>query len=318
MKDVKLIEIIVIYGPTACGKSAVAIKLAKKFNGEVISADSRQIFRGLDVGAGKVSRDEPNFISKFFHKPTEGAFFSEGVRHHLIDVAEPMEDYNVSHFKKDAEKIIEEISNRGKIPIICGGTNFWIDSIVHDSQIPEVAPNTELRKELEKKNVEELFTELERMDPHRAKNIDAKNKVRLVRAIEIATKLGSVPELEFASLNPKYDFLQIGIQAERTKLNEKIKRRLEQRFEDGMAIEVEELHEAGVSFEWMERIGLEYRWISRYLQEKIEFKEMKEKLYFDIIHYAKRQMTWLKRNKEIIWLAYPSEIESVVEKFLDK
>ncbi|EKE19750.1 MAG: tRNA delta(2)-isopentenylpyrophosphate transferase (IPP transferase) [uncultured bacterium] len=318
MNNVKPLKIIIIYGPTASGKSDVAIRLAKKFDGEIISADSRQIFKGLDIGAGKVEKDEPGFISRFFHKSKENEFFSEGIRHHLIDVAEPMEDYNVSHFKKDAERIIEEISNRGKIPIICGGTNFWIDSIVHDSQIPEVAPNPQLRKELEEKTTEELFAQLEKMDSQRAENIDAKNKVRLVRAIEITTKLGSVPELEFTTLNPNYDFLQIGIKTEREKINAKIKKRLDQRFEDGMIIEVEELHENEVSFEWMERIGLEYRWISRYLQKKVEFEEMKEKLYFDIIHFAKRQMTWLKRNKEIIWLQDYSQIKKEVKKFLKK
>lgn len=309
-------KIIVVYGPTASGKSDVAIKLAKKFNGEIISADSRQVYKGLDIGSGKVAKDEPGIFYKLFHKSKREGFFSNGIRHHLIDVAEPMADYNISHFKKDAEIIIEEISSQGKIPIICGGTNFWIDSIVHDSQIPEVEPNEELRDMLSSKSAEELFKQLQEMDPERAAHIDSKNPVRLIRAIEIATKLGSVPQLETAKLNPKYDFLQIGIRAEREKINAKIKKRLEERFEDGMIIEVEELHQAGVSFEWMERIGLEYRWISRYLQKKVEFEEMKEKLYFDIIHFAKRQMTWLKRNKEIIWLKDYSQIKKEVKKFL--
>lgn len=321
MDIVKSQKVIVVYGPTASGKSDVAIKLAKKFDGEIISADSRQIFKGLNIGSGKVTQDQAGLISRLFHKNKEGEFFSGDVRHHLIDVAEPMEDYNVSHFKKDAERIIEEISSRGKIPIICGGTNFWIDSVVHDSQVPEVAPDTELRAELEQKNTEVLFEQLQKVDPRRSQTIDAKNKVRLVRAIEIATKLGSVPELSMVNrqkLNVKYDFLQIGIKTEREKLNEKIKKRLDERFEDGMLIEVEELHEKGVSFEWMERIGLEYRWISRYLQKKVDFEEMKEKLYFDIIHFAKRQMTWLKRNKQIIWLKDYSQIKKEVKKFLKK
>lgn len=307
MKNVKVPKIVILYGPTASGKSAVAIKLAQKFNGEIISADSRQIYKGLNIGAGKVNG---SWNAKL------GAFESEGILHHLIDVAEPMEDYNVSHFKKDCGRIIEDVLTRGKVPIICGGTNFWIDSVVHDSQIPEVAPNPELREELEKKSVDELFSQLEQLDPERAEKIDNKNKVRLIRAIEIATKLGSVPKPISPVLNPKYDFLQIGISAERENLNEKIKTRLEQRFEEGMIQEVENLHENGVSFEWMERIGLEYRWISRYLKHEVSLEEMKERLYFDIIHFAKRQMTWLKRNEKIIWLADYYEIENEVEKFL--
>lgn len=316
-------RIIIINGPTASGKSEIAIKLAKKFKGEIISADSRQIFRGLNIGAGKVAKDESGIISKLFHRQKEENFFSEGVRHHLIDVAKPLEDYNVSHFKKDAEQIIEKISNHGKIPIICGGTNFWIDSIVQNSQIPEVAPDTVLRKELEKKSPEELFAQLQKLDSQRAGNIDEKNKVRLVRAIEIATKLGAVPKLSDANgqmLNANYNFLQIGIITERKILNEKIKKRLEERFNEGMIQEVKNLHYLtsgeGVPWQWMERIGLEYRWISRFLQNKISEKEMREKLYFDIIHYAKRQMTWLKRNKNIIWLENYHNIEREVEKFL--
>lgn len=307
MKKVNMKKVIVVYGPTASGKSGAAIQLAQKFNGEIISADSRQAYRGLNIGAGKV-------VGAW--NAEHGAFESGGILHHLIDVANPMEDYNVSHFKKDAEKIIDDILKQGKVPIICGGTNFWIDSIVHDSQIPEVAPNEKLREDLEKKNAEELFSELEKLDPERAQNIDSKNKVRLIRAIEIATELGSVPKPIKQELNPKYDFLQIGIQTERKILNAKIKKRLDERFEEGMISEIENLHKNGVSFEWMERIGLEYRWISRYLQDKISSEEMKEKLYFDIIHFAKRQMTWLKRNKEIIWLKDYTEIENQVKKFI--
>jgi tRNA dimethylallyltransferase len=331
MKSVKP-KIIIIHGPTASGKSDAAIRLAKAINGEIISADSRQIYKGLNIGSGKVVRDK---IQDTRYKIQENTYFSEGIAHHLIDVAQPLEDYNISHFKKDAGKIIQNIVERGKIPIICGGTNFWIDSIVHDSQIPEVAPNEELRKELQQKSAEELFSELQKLDPERAKNIDAKNKVRLIRAIEICKALGSVPKLKnnncHSGLDPEstqilnqvqndreYDFLQLGISTEREKLNEKIKLRLEQRFKEGMIEEVENLSKNGVSFEWMEKIGLEYRWISRYLQNKVSLEEMKEKLYFDIIHYAKRQMTWLKRNKEIIWTKEYEEIETEAKNFLKK
>lgn len=323
MKNVKP-KIIVIYGPTASGKSDAAIRLAKAIGGEIISADSRQIYKGLNIGSGKVARDK---IQDTRYKIQENTYISEGVRHHLIDVADPMVDYNISHFKKDTERIIKEIIERGKTPIICGGTNFWIDSIVNNCQIPEVAPDEQLRKKLAKKSAEELFAELEKLDPERAKNIDAKNKVRLVRAIEICKTLGSVPKhgawsIEHRAKNIKYDFLQIGIMTEREKLNEKIRKRLEERFNEGMIKEVEKLSNppagGGVSFEWMEKIGLEYRWISRYLQGKIALNEMKEKLYFDIIHYAKRQMTWLKRNKEIIWTKEYEEIEKETKKFFKK
>lgn len=338
-------KVIVILGPTASGKSDVAIKLAKKIypvkspncwgarqseqfdgvNGEIISADSRQIFKGLNIGTGKVPGT---------WNVERGAFISEGIPHHLIDIINPMEDYNVSDFKRDAEKIIEDILSRKKLPIICGGSNFWISAVVEDMAFPEVKPNLGLRKKLEKENVEDLFKQLQKIDPERAADIDPKNKVRLIRALEIAGTLGKVPQLchpEFISgsrispgempkqfRNDKYEFLQIGIDVPREILNEKIKLRLEQRFKDGMIEEVENLHKNGVSWEWMEKIGLEYRWISRYLQNKISLEEMKEKLYFDIIHYAKRQMTWLRKNKNIIWLNDYKETGRIVSTLLKK
>lgn len=318
-------KIIVVLGPTSSGKSGVAIELAKKFNGEVISADSRQVYSGMDIGTGKVLRDSSLKLKGKSQKQSEG-FFSEGIRHHLIDVAEPNDDFNISHFKKLAEKAIEEILTRGKIPIICGGTNFWIDAITKNTNLPEVAPNEKLRKILAQKSEQELIEQLEKLDPERAKNIDAKNKVRLVRAIEICSVLGKVPKQSSAiSHQPassadwsssKYSFLEIGISTEREALNTKIKTRLDERFAQGMIQEVENLNKNGVSWERLENFGLEYRWIARFLQEKISKEEMKEKLYFDSIHYAKRQMTWLKRNKEIFWIKDYIEAEKEVGKFL--
>lgn len=303
-------KIIAICGPTASGKSDVAIRLAKAINGEVVSADSRQIFRGLDIGSGKV----PGTFDVGL-----GTFDSEGIPHHLIDVADPMEDFNVSHFKKEAEKAITNIIERGKIPIICGGTGFWIDSLVNNTALPDVKPDPVLRSMLRNKSAEELFKQLKKLDSVRARNIEVKNKVRLIRAIEICKAIGKVPEIQdtkYGIQNTKYEILQIGLSVPKEILDEKIKKRLVDRFGVGMIEEVENLHKNGVSWEWLERIGLEYRWIARYLQKKVSLEEMQEKLYFDSIHYAKRQMTWLKRNKNISWLADYSEIEKAVNKFL--
>ncbi|NTW27031.1 MAG: tRNA (adenosine(37)-N6)-dimethylallyltransferase MiaA [Candidatus Moranbacteria bacterium] len=307
-------KIIVVMGPTSSGKSSAALELAKKFNGEIISADSRQVYRKMNIGTGKV----PGIWSM-----KREVFLSEKIPHHLIDVADPMEDFNVSHFKTLAEKAIVEILGKGKVPIICGGTGFWIDAVVKNVSIPEVAPDPELREILEKQSLEELFLQLQKLDPERANNIDSKNKVRLVRAIEICKAIGKVPNhktwsMEHGASNKEYNFLQIGIKIERKELNEKIQKRLDERFDEGMITEVQSLHENGTTWQWMERIGLEYRWVSRFLQDQISEKEMREKLYFDIIHYAKRQMTWLKRNKEIIWIENYSGIENEVAKFLKK
>ena len=324
-------------GPTASGKSEVAIKLAKKFGGEIISADSRQIYKSLDIGSGKVRKDPAEGkiqdtrykIQKTFNIQTLNSkkqnskntkdFYSDGIPHHLIDVAKPQEDFNVSHFKKLAQEKIGEILSRKKVPIICGGTAFWIDTLTKNSNIPEVAPNEKLRARLAKKSVEQLFTQLKKLDPVRASDIDGQNKVRLIRAIEICKVLGKVPKIQVTSnqkLVTKYNFLEISIEVPREILNEKIKKRLAERFSEGMLAEVANLHKKGISWKWMERIGLEYRWISLFLRQKISETEMQEKLYFAIIHYAKRQMTWLKRNKNIIWHSDYKSIRKEVQKFL--
>jgi len=297
-------KVVVILGPTASGKSDVAIKLAQKFNGEIISADSRQVYRGMDIGTGKVTPAEQKMAV-----------------HHLLDVTDPNDEFNISHFKKLAEKTIGDILKRGKIPIICGGTGFWIKSIVDNMQLPEVKPDKELRTLLSNKSAEELFEMLKKFDSERAGNVDAKNKVRLIRAIEICKSIGKVPLVNSTLKNKKYNFIQIGIDVPRDILNEKIKKRLGQRFSAGMIEEVQNLNNppagGGVSWERLEYFGLEYRWLARYLQQKISLDEMMNKLYFDIIHYAKRQMTWFKKDARILWLKNYTEIEKAVKKFLD-
>ena len=181
-------KIIVILGPTASGKSEVAIRLAKKFNGEIISADSRQIYCDMNVGTGKIN-------GQWSKVKGQRLFISEGIPHYMIDTVNPKTDYNVSKFKKEADKIIADIFRRGKLPIICGGTGFWIKAIVDNISFPEVRPDKELRKALEALGADKLFKILQKLDPERAKTIDKNNKVRLIRAIEIVKTLGKVPEL---------------------------------------------------------------------------------------------------------------------------
>ncbi len=323
-------KIIVILGPTASGKSGTAIKLAKKFNGEIISADSRQIYRGMDIGTGKIESDFPSAISKSKLKISnkDKPFISSGIPHYAIDIVSPRTDYNVATFKKYADRVITDILSRGKVPIIAGGTGFWIKSIVDNVTYPEVAPDPVLRFLLRNKTTEELFSMLQKLDPVRAVSIDAKNPVRLVRAIEICKTLGKVPRQGETSDVPNAfghrmskifhkEFLQIGILRGKEALAERIKLNIKKRFEAGMISEVEKLHAKGLSWKKIESFGLSYRLIPQFLRGEIKSEEdLLEKIYLAEKDYAKRQLTWFKKDKRIIWMTDYEKIEKTVQEFL--
>lgn len=292
------IKIIVILGQTATGKSGLAVKLAKKLKTEIISADSRQVYRGLDIGSGKITKREIG-----------------GVPHYLLDIANPKRQFSVAMYKKLAEKKIVEIHKKNMVPIIVGGTGFYIQAIVDNLILPEVRPDYKLRKKLEKKSAKELFFMLKKLDNARARKIEKDNPRRLMRAIEIAKTLGRTPKLK---TNPEYDTLQIGLKLSDKKLRERIHKRLLARMKKGMVREVEFLKNNGLSWKRMEALGLEYRFIARYLQKKIGRKEMLSKLETEIWRFAKRQMRWFKRDGRIKWFK-PSEIGKIkkeIEKFL--
>ena len=276
-------KVIVILGPTATGKSDLAVKIAKKVKGEIISADSRQVYKGLDIGTGKITKKEMS-----------------GIPHYLLDVASPKKRFSVVDFQNIATSAIDKIINKGKIPIICGGTGFYIDAVANGIIFPEVLPNKKLRTLLEKKNAKELFVLLKKLDRIRAKNIDINNKVRLIRAIEIAKALGRVPKIQTNKL--PYQFIKIGLILPTDILKKKIEERLVKRLKNGMLNEVKMLHENGLSWKRMQELGLEYRYLSLYLEKKITKSEMLTKLSSEINKYAKRQMIWFKRDKNIIWL----------------
>jgi len=306
-------KIIVILGPTASGKSGTAIKLAKKFNGEIISADSRQIYRGLDIGTGKIKKQEVK-------SKKQGKFVSGNIVHYMIDIVNPQTDYNVAKFKKKAEKIIKDILKRNKLPIICGGTGFWIKAIVDNVNFPEVKPDKELRRKLQAISTKKLFEKLKKLDLRRSKNIDKNNKVRLIRAIEICQALGKVPHPDDTSYRlqaTSYKFLQIGIKHPKKILHERIQRNINKRFKQGMIAEVEKLHkDKKLSWKKIQSFGLAYYWIPLYLQNKISRKELAEKIYLAEKNYAKKQVTWFKKDNRIKWLENYGEIEKEAEKFL--
>lgn len=278
-------KIIVILGQTATGKSDFAVEVAKEVNGEIISADSRQVYKGMDLGTGKITKKE-----------------MQGIPHYMLDIVSPKnKTFSVSDFQKLANKKIKEILDKGKIPIICGGTGYYIDSIIKNTSFPEVPPNKKLRKELYSKPAIALFEHLKKIDPRRAMNIDPNNKVRLIRAIEIAKTLGSVPASQ-KELGSRFDVLKIGLTFPNEELKERIYLRLIKRIKKGMLKEMQSLHDKGVSWKKMESFGLEYRYSAFYLQGKITKSEMIEQLFYQIWHFAKRQKTWFKKDRDIVWI----------------
>ncbi len=272
------LPIIVIVGPTASGKSTLAIELAREIGAEIISADSRQVYRGMDIGTGKVTREE-----------------QRQVRHHLIDIANPKVEYNVSHFLADVTKAIADIEARGKRVIICGGTTFWIEALMLGLPLPKVVPDPVFREKWGKKDAGELYGYLKRLDPERAKTIDKANKVRLLRAIEIAKTLGSVPIIDRSVLPDLSGYTVLGLNPPVEELNKKIRERLMARMKAGMLDEAIRLNRAGLSYERMESFGLEYRALVQFLQKNITDAELYTNLPYDIIHYAKRQRSSLRR-----------------------
>ena len=295
-------KIIVIVGPTAIGKSDIAVCLAQTFNGEVISADSRQVYTGLDIGTGKITPSE-----------------MRGIPHHMLDVTDPKNRFSVSEYVDMAEKVIDDIISRRKLPIICGGTGFYIRALVDKINLPKVEPNLTLQKELETKSLSELQSKLEKLDPARLESLnndDLQNPRRLIRAIEIATALGTVPALSYT--DSPYNPLHIGIYAEPEVLEGRIRTRLLARLENGMIEEVQKLHDSGLSWERMDDLGLEYRFVAQFLQKKISEEEMIEQLNTAIRQYAKRQMTWFKKDQRIHWFKKEAvgEIEEEVERFI--
>ena len=263
-------KVIVILGQTATGKSDLAVKLAKKIGGEIISADSRQVYKGLDIGTGKITKKE-----------------MRGIPHYLLDVANPKEQFTVAEYQKKAIYAIAEILNKGKVPIICGGTGFYIDAVTHGMILPEVPPNKKLRKKLSTLSAIALFVILKKLDKVRAKSIDSKNKVRLIRAIEIAKTLGKVPKVK--QDKPKYEFIKIGLYLPPEKLKARVEQRVKKMFKAGLLKEIQKLKKLGVSQKRLEEFGFEYN------------NPTEEKVIKETLKYAKRQMTWFKRDKEINW-----------------
>lgn len=299
-------KIVVILGPTATGKSDLAVKIAKKVSAkggpgaEIISADSRQVYRGLNIGTGKITLKEMS-----------------GIQHHLIDVANPRRKFAAADFVREGRRAIAAIARRGKLPIVCGGTGFYISALLGEITLSSIPPNQKLREKLAKKSAAELFATLQNIDPERALKIDRENPRRLIRAIEIslATTKNAGMLILSDRVNPKYGVLKIGLTLTPIELKKRIHTRLIARLEKGMIAEAKKLHKKGLSWKRMEELGLEYRYLARFLQTKITRDEMQKRLETEIWRYSKRQITWFKRDKEIKWFA-PSDTKQIEKTIL--
>jgi tRNA dimethylallyltransferase len=299
-------NLIVILGPTASGKTSLGIRLAAEFKGEIISADSRQVFKGMDIGTGKDLSE---------YKTEQGVIAS-----HLIDILEPENEFNVYEFQRKFYEIFQDIQTRSVLPVLVGGTGLYLESVLTDYAMPYAQPDQELRKDLAARPLAALRDILLQMKPALHNRTDLDNRERLIRRIEIerARKITQC----HSDKRPVIDACIFGIQWDRAILRQRISDRLQQRLAEGMIEEVQRLKLRGISWERLESFGLEYRYIAWYLQQKITKQEMTDKLRIAIGQFAKRQMTWFRRMEKkgvpIEWIGgedYSTLRQKVICKF---
>jgi len=279
-------KLVVLLGPTASGKSGLGITLAQHFNGEIISADSRQVYRGLDIGTAKVTSAEQALVP-----------------HHVLDVADPRDVYTVAQFQRDAISAINDILKRSHQPFLVGGSPHYIQTVVDNLDIPHIEPQPELRAQLEKRPLPELLEQLEELDPRGAATIDRNNPRRVIRALEVCLVSGKPFSQQRKMSDPLYQSLLLGIEWPREVLYRRIDERVDERMQQGMVQEVQRLLDEGISHQRLEALGLEYRYIIRWLTGAFENEdEMVQKLKYAIHDFTRRQLTWFRKEKRIVWM----------------
>lgn len=299
-------KVIVICGPTASGKTSLSIDLAKKINGEIISADSMQIYKDMNIGTAKPDDEE-----------------KQGIKHYLMDYVSPKERYSVAQFKNDAEIAIEEIISKGKIPIIVGGTGLYIDSLIYGIEYNNIEIDEEYRKELEKiietQGLEILYEKAKEIDSQAMKKISPNDKKRIMRVLEIYHATGKTKteqEEESRKNEVKYDYKVFALNMDREKLYERINKRVDIMIERGLIQEVEDLQKKYNEFPTAMQ-GLGYKEVVDYIQGKYTQEEMIEKIKMESRRYAKRQLTWFRKNKETIWLDSLETKEHNIQQILE-
>jgi len=309
-------KLIVILGPTASGKSDLAIKLAKKFNGEIISADSRQVYQEMDIGTAKVEIKRGtvpkirSLLQELYLKDCPSM-----IPHYLIDIVKPNQEFTLAQYKKLAIKITKDIQKRGKLPFLVGGTGLYIQAIVDNLQIPKVKPNKKLRNKLEKLTNQELCQQLKKLDPLSAATIDHHNKRRLIRALEVCLITKKPFSEQRKKGQPLFDVCQIGIKFNKKTLEKRINQRVGKMFKAGLVKEVKKLARK-YSPDLPSMSGIGYQEIIPYLQGEITLEQAKESIKQHSRQYARRQMSWFKRDKRIIWVSNYQKAQKAIADFL--
>jgi tRNA dimethylallyltransferase len=287
--------IIAIVGPTASGKSALGVRLAKRLGGVIVSADSRQVYRGLNIGAGKISKRE-----------------MRGVPHYLLDVASPRRTFTVAQYQKKFRSLLKKLPVTQPVFLV-GGSPFYIQAALTTADFPAVKPNAALRARLEKKTTGQLYSLLKMKDPVRALNIEHGNRRRLIRALEIIAVTGKpVPPL---TLPWRENVVLLGITVPREKLYRQIDARVDERIREGMVNEVRRLHAHGVSWKRLESFGLEYRHLAQLLQTKVSREEAISQLKFHIHAFARRQLTWFRSMPNIQWITSEQQARKIISQY---
>ena len=299
-------KVIVICGPTASGKTALSIELAKRINGEIVSCDSMQIYKDMDIGTAKPTMEE-----------------MQGIKHYLIDFVSPDERYSVADYKKDAKTKIKEILQKGKVPIVVGGTGLYVDSLIYEIEYPNIEFDEEYRKELEniaeQEGLEKLYQKAKQIDPKAIQKISQNDKKRILRILEIYHATGknkTEQEKESRKKEVEYDYRVFALDWEREKLYERINRRVDIMLEQGLIEEVKQIYQKYDKFPTAMQ-GLGYKEVVGYLDGEITKEQMVEKIKQETRRYAKRQLTWFRKNKQTVWINAQNKLESNIKFILE-
>ncbi|MBI4119173.1 MAG: tRNA (adenosine(37)-N6)-dimethylallyltransferase MiaA [Parcubacteria group bacterium] len=304
----KLPKIIVILGVTASGKTALSLKLAKKFKGEIISADSRQIYKEFNIGTAKPT-------GHWLIAEGERKFIAGGLPHYLVDTVDPKEDFNLANYKKLAAEKINELGQKGKLPFLVGGTALYLKTLLENWTIPAVEPNLALRRRLENKNVSDLLDELKKNDPEAVAITGYSNKRRIIRALEVIYQTGRKFSEQRKSGRPLFNALKIGLKITPPELTQRITRRTDEMIKNGLVKEVQELAKK-YSWDLVPMQSIDYQEFKDYLTGKKSLSETVKEINRHHLAYAKRQMTWFKKDKTIHWITSEKEAEEKIKSFL--